>query len=483
MQGSGENSAARQLGQQLIQQVLECAQFPFADSDASVCKMPLKFFYDLALALGDSDPQGYDLQDQGSSERLSASGRNAFVALYSPIFLSLLDIIVVQIMIPEATILRNDKISDEVVEMRSYWKDAVLDCCGVLGFDVCMSRLCGKLQEAVSLTDGQQMRYSIVESILFAIQLISPWLPRDDDRYTPALIEFLGRLSAVDQLTYVQLTVIELYGLLAFWFNDHPQFLGPVMTKLFGDLSNVKVSAAASRTLMQILRQCRSVPGLPVTDLYGHIHKLRQSPSSAALSMEAELYLLEGIAVVISSSDSNNQQLSAAASAEAFRSIVTPILLELREAVPQLTAHPSALQTSSLIANIDRLTVLFRFFRCSDSSCLVDLLVNLIPLFKQANAVLSSDRVAEHICRCYKHSIRNVGVNFLPYLPAFCQHLADEFALVPVAAYLYAGLLGTTEPFKLLNCVLFFSERNYRRVCCASFEGEGGRGRCIALPI
>ena len=139
------------------------------------------------------------------------------------------------------------------------------------------------------------------------------------------------------------------------------------------------------------------------------------------------------------SSDENRQQLSTTESEGVFRSIVQSIVDEFRLMAPSVSKNSSSLQISTLVSNIDRLTMFFRFYRTIKSSCVVDLLVNVIPLFKQLNHLLANDRVAEHICRAYKHAVRNVGAKFLQYLPAFTSHLTEEFAAVPVGAFLYAG--------------------------------------------
>ena len=448
--GDASNATANQqshvkFSEELIYQLLECAQFPYTSSDPSISRMPLNFFYNLGLVLSNSDgEQGSYHPDQATSSRY----RSELLTRYLPVYECLLQITVVQMRMPESVFVSDAAIPDDISEVRACWKEVVVDCCSILGIDKCMNTICNLLQNEIS---SSALSCSRVESILYSVELVSEWLPRNEEKYVPPLIEFMGQLSESNQALHLQITLIELYGLLSFWFVEHPQVLGPVMMRLFNHLSCAKKSLTAARTLMNILRHCRNLPGLPVTDLYSHIQQLRMSPGSTALSVEAELLVLEGIAVVISSDDSR-KQITTADSEAAFRSIVQPIVDDLRLMAPLLSKNSSSLQISTLISNIDRLTMFFRFYRTIESSCVVDLLVNIIPLFKQLNHSLANDRVAEHLCRTYKHAIRNVGLKFLQYLPAFTTHLTEEFAAVPVGAFLYAGF-NTTQTLSVLRTI------------------------------
>lgn len=448
--GDASNATAIQqshvkFSEELIYQLLECAQFPYTSSDPSISRMPLNFFYNLGLVLSNSDgEQGSYHPDQATSSRY----RSELLTRYLPVYECLLQITVVQMRMPESVFVSDAAIPDDISEVRACWKEVVVDCCSILGIDKCMNTICNLLQNEIS---SSALSCSRVESILYSVELVSEWLPRNEEKYVPPLIEFMGQLSESNQALHLQITLIELYGLLSFWFVEHPQVLGPVMMRLFNHLSCAKKSLTAARTLMNILRHCRNLPGLPVTDLYSHIQQLRMSPGSTALSVEAELLVLEGIAVVISSDDSR-KQITTADSEAAFRSIVQPIVDDLRLMAPLLSKNSSSLQISTLISNIDRLTMFFRFYRTIESSCVVDLLVNIIPLFKQLNHSLANDRVAEHLCRTYKHAIRNVGLKFLQYLPAFTTHLTEEFAAVPVGAFLYAGF-NTTQTLSVLRTI------------------------------
>ena len=167
-----------------------------------------------------------------------------------------------------------------------------------------MNNICNLLQNEItgsgsSSGSTHSLSCSRVESILYSVELVSEWLPRNEEKYIHLLIEFMGQLSESSQALHLQVTLIELYGLLSLWFVEHPQALGPVLMRLFNHLPCAKKSLTASRTLMNILRHFRNLPGLPVTELYSHIQQLRLSPGSAALSVEAELFILEETAVVI----------------------------------------------------------------------------------------------------------------------------------------------------------------------------------------
>jgi len=414
--------------------------------------MPMKFFYELSIAINCGGLDGYELYNNSETSNgekpAGASGPNhSLTNKFIPVFECLLSISVTQMMIPESVMLSNATIPDDVLDIRSAWKETVLDCSLILGGVASTGLLCKLLQMEVEVssnstnnsTNGvaaRAMNYSRVESVLFGVQLVSPWLPREEDRFVSPLIEFLGQLSSASHLLHLQVTAIELYGLLSFWFESHPQQLVTVMQRLVSDLNHPQTSSAAALTLMHIMRQCSSVSGLPVIELHSHILQLR---ATSSLTLEAEIHILEGIAVSISSPNSSGRdgnQINHAAIAESensFRLIASPMLEELQTAL--LT--PSV-QTNQLVPSIDRLTAMFRYFH-TEGSCVVDLLVALIPIFKQVLQVQSSEKICERICRCYKQAVRNVSGRFLPFLPAFTAHLAEQFATIPVAAFLYAG--------------------------------------------
>lgn len=427
--------------QSLVTQLLECAQFPFTSADPNICKAPLKFFYDLSLfILNYAEPSN---QSNNFSGIGNSNSNGILSSKYTPVFVCLLEVAVQQMTLPDSTLIHNEPLSEEVEEMRSCWKETVLDCCSVLGGFCSLDVLCKLLQSEIEASSSRPMHYSKVESILFSIQLIASWIPQGEDRYLPTLIAFLGSLTSLDQLVHLQVTVIDLYGLLTFWFSSNPSALMPVIQKLLVDLSHPQKSLAASRTLMLILRRCSGIPGLPVMELAAHVQTLRvPTATSPLLSMEADLNILEGIACALSnhhsSQDAREDPFRAqfiAESENAFKEVVSPVAEEIHRA-----AHspPPSVQVNQVVLSIDRLAVLLRHYR-SEGSAVVDVLVSVIPLFQLLLRNISSERLCERVCRCYKYALRNAGVRFLPTLPAFTSHLAQQFSVTPVAAFLYAG--------------------------------------------
>ena len=110
-----------------------------------------------------------------------------------------------------------------------------------------MNNICNLLQNEItgsgsSSGSTHSLSCSRVESILYSVELVSEWLPRNEEKYIHLLIEFMGQLSESSQALHLQVTLIELYGLLSFWFVEHPQALGPVLMRLFNHLPCVKKS-------------------------------------------------------------------------------------------------------------------------------------------------------------------------------------------------------------------------------------------------
>ena len=77
----------------------------------------------------------------------------------------------------------------------------------------------------------------------------------------------------------------------------------------------------------------------------------------------------------------------------------------------------------------------------------------IYPLLQQA-LVLSRENsyVVEKICRSYKYAMRSMNQDFQPFLPSMTHHLAEEFAIAPIAAFLYGASICVAEFGKPEDC-------------------------------
>ena len=116
----------------------------------------------------------------------------------------LLQITIVQMRLPETVFLTDEAIPDDISEVRACWKEVVADCCGILGIDKCMNNICNLLQNEItgsgsSSGSTHSLSCSRVESILYSVELVSEWLPRNEEKNIHLLIEFMGQLSESSQ--------------------------------------------------------------------------------------------------------------------------------------------------------------------------------------------------------------------------------------------------------------------------------------------
>ncbi len=69
---------------------------------------------------------------------------------------------------------------------------------------------------------------------------------------------------------------------------------------------------------------------------------------------------------------------------------------------------------------------------------MTEVFIKIIPYLQMAIEVCPTDDVAEKVCWCYKHAIRQCDRAFLPYLGAMAQHLVSSFQQHSYSAFIYA---------------------------------------------
>ncbi|KAJ1408901.1 armadillo-type protein [Ochromonadaceae sp. CCMP2298] len=428
----------------IIGQLIECCKIEF---DPSIGRIPLKFFYELAMmvkAPSDS-PSSSQTDHFEDSSGPSSAERAALNAQYVPVYQCLLEIAMARMMLAPALLQDSGKISEEAGDLRAEWRETVLDCCYVLGGSKCMEILCWIIQQEAAAAAGGAS-WSKLESVLICIIMVAPFLSKDDSAYVPQVIQFASTLP--DNMHHLRVTVIELFGRFSFWLEANPSYVAPVLGRLFRDLQS-KCSAAAARAIMNVFRACSSHGNLPVQELHAAVVQMRLNAAQGGveegaptITLESELLLLEAIVTVVSHMPSPESE-------QAFRAVAGPVLTALSGAIASVPPSATSADASLFVPFIDRITVIFQFYRCREPFA-AEMFAGVLPLYQHIFTLCPAERVSEKACRCYKHSLRNLGRQFAPYLPLMSKHLADQFALTPCPAFLY-GASTCVASFSLLD--------------------------------
>lgn len=447
---------------ELVHQLLDCTRIAF---DASISRIPLKFFYDLAMSVRPSQQNRDQWSANSSNSALyetfggeagfsnsgggqgdgRAGSKEEMSVRYAPIYQCLLEISLSHLVLPAKVLAGTVAIAEELQEERTEWKETVLDCCCVLGGPACMDLLCQQLQTlsqgSTTNSSSSNMDWARVESALVAMQTVVPYLDSHEATYTPQILAFVAGLP--NSFLRLRITVIELFGKYAFWLVENPSYVNNVLGTLFHDLQQRGTCAAAAKATMNVFRTCSHLPGLPVQDLHQAVVHMRSLSSNnndgaAVLTLESEIMLLEAIVSVLS-------QLPPPESESGFKMVLMPIVQALTEQL-----HTTSPAQAQLTAHVDRITVLFMCYRPQNANFTTELFISVLPLFQRMLQVCPSERVAEKCCRCYKHSMRNIGVHFVPHLSKMTGHLADQFASSPYSAFLY-GCSTCISIFSLID--------------------------------
>ena len=186
--------------------------------------------------------------------------------------------------------------------------------------------------------------------------------------------------------------------------------------------------------LKKLLTSCCGVPGLPIIDLHGLCVNLRNNKK---LPVAADRELLTGICMVI-----NHQKQG---QLEAVTYLIDPII----SLIEQLRRE-NKLEAVAISNNIILLTAVLNTIKVSKvdgrgqvtegfpQEHMTEVFTKIVPYLQMAITVCPNEDVAEKVCWCYKHAIRQCDRAFLPYLGAMAQHLVSSFQEHPYSAFIYA---------------------------------------------
>lgn len=450
----------------LLNVLLECASFTF---DHNIARIPLKFFYDLSLLIkppsvpsdtasssSSSSIISTTMSTQSSSVNNEAEGRMMYEK-YHGVYERLLGIAISNIVMCYSSLTGSTKLSDTKLEIRSEWRDTILDASFVLTSSKAIAILLASLEgdikelskpdvkETHRKESSHQQLWCHIESILLAIYIILPKLSKEGEGFIPQLIAFLCTLPK--EMLNLQITVIDLLGGLASHLHHHTKYITVFLDKLLYDLSNQKTSLVASKAMMSILKHAHpsrhhqqqqqvlgntssttsgSGEGLSpaaIMDLHEKVISIR---NHHALSLEAELNWLEGMAVAMSHMQPND-------SLQAITLLLQSNLQLLQQAIQQQ-------QNTIISQQMDRISILVKHYHHDAvGRDYIPMMLNLFLAFDNVIHLLPTEHISEKICRCYRFTMKYYTYELIPHLSKLMELISLQFQFYPVSSFLYAA--------------------------------------------
>jgi hypothetical protein len=411
----------------IFMQLLEIAKF---SGNPDIARMPLRAFYDLSLVIKDL---------KTSSD--SAARADQLMARYGTLFLDLLKVAVEQMVADDRFVSGARKLDDDEEGQRMDFRDTILDVSDVVGSVCCVENICGMIQREIMRANstGGVVSWPLVESCLYAIQILGPRLPSNENQFVPQVLALCGQLP---QLAGLYCTYLQLIGSLSIWFGSNHQHIPRQFEVLIQSLSVPPLCSLAAASLMMLCREtagCRNPadgsPILPLDRLNSVTLNLRSTGTS--LPLEADLTILEGLAYALSA-------LEPPRAVEALKSLLEPIAVSMNIG---LTNHSPVQQ---IFADVERVTVLFRYTSTrrdvyQESHPVTELFPLLWPILAQVIQKYPTDQSCEKVCRCYKYVIRASGLRFHSQLQQMIEHLVEMFNVKPASSFLYIVAICMTE--------------------------------------
>jgi transportin-3 len=413
---SNANSPAQQ---EFFLLLLDCAAFKH---DHGVARIPLKFFYEVALCI--RIPSFEDEEQDNFGSEVSLEERERRRLYFAPIYQQLLRIAIQNMMVPSDTELANIFLSSDKKDSRAEWCESVLDCCDVLSGDSCMECLCQILEnEFKSGLDGIVWRK--VESVVLAMNYITPTLHLEGKIFVPQLISLLTKFPG--NILRLQITSIQMLGNLARWLAQNPNYISIVLDKLFSDISNLALCEESCRSIMNIFKDCGKLQTLPLNECHSQIINLLNSNVEDSQLHEAVMLLLEGLVAAISAYPQQQAE-------SLFREILRFQSMVLHNVLVNSDSSSNRL----IVKALDRLAIIYKHYYRADSF-IVSTFTEIYPLLKSILDKFPLETLCEKICRIYKFAIKSSGEHFKDSLDAILDSLVEQFKFMTVSAFLYVA--------------------------------------------
>jgi transportin-3 len=412
----------------LVEMLLMCTTHPEPD----VAAIPLHFWYRLSRALERLEPK-----------ELQQAKLNAF----GPYLSRLVDVLGQLLRYPaDFEQLRKDQ-ADDVRKHRHDVADVLNDCCRVLGGPHCLMRLTSSLEMEVQnllllAPDAQVSRWHGAEACLYGIKSIAKAIPSEEGSSVRRVMNVIMHLPK--GLLQLRVTASGLVGAYSHWLHLNPSTVEPCFRYLLEAFAVPKCSSVAASSIRLICESCGQQLGEPVLSLHSQLQVYKEQ---GGLNLKDELDILQGLCHILSTLPVEKVE-------SALPQLVGPIGLALNELTKSgggAAAHSGAGDRArALTAELDRLVVVLRYVKPKvPAGRRHPILWVMQQLWQALGDVVtccpSSDAVAEHVCRCYKHAMRNVGAPFEPLLQALVERIVGSFAVSPHSSFIYCGSICVGE--------------------------------------
>ena len=177
------------------------------------------------------------------------------------------------------------------------------DCCRLLGPDVILVQIGTRIQKVVTAQSTlpppqQRALWQPLESCLFAVKSISKFIPRDEEKMMPHVMNLIQQYSTDTALHHsFRITTNSLIGGYAGWLKTHPTYLEPFFAFVLFGFNSPLTSESSALAIKHLCESCDAQMGNPVLNLY------EQVVSSATVDLRDELYVLEGLCHIMSKQD------------------------------------------------------------------------------------------------------------------------------------------------------------------------------------
>jgi hypothetical protein len=147
---------------------------------------------------------------------------------------------------------------------------------------------------------------------------------------------------------------------------------------------------------------------------------------SNTITIDAEINILEGFCFVINDMNESDQLNS-------LKFIIEPIAAQFSTEIATV-----GISKKLLLSSIKRINTVMKTTQI-DTTLITSIFIQILPLLQNCLIINPDEEFAEEICKCYKHSIRNCGATFIPYLEQMLSHIIDCFTKTPFSAYVYVA--------------------------------------------
>ncbi|GMI37553.1 hypothetical protein TrRE_jg13068 [Triparma retinervis] len=273
-----------------------------------------------------------------------------------------------------------------------------------------------------------------IEACLFAIKSVSNYIPRDESAVIPHVMNLLQTMtsSQSNPKPIMRQTMNILIGRYGQWLSLHPTYLSDFFNFLIAGLKLPPTSSSSALAIKSLCESASSAMCGPVLSLYEQVLGVHES-----LNIKDEAMLLEGVCKIMC-------KMTYAEAASTLSRIMQPIGKQLEEASNNQDASPK--QVNGVLS---RLTVVVSHVKIpagGGPNLVLSLMQQCWPMLTKVVERFGTDPVvAENVCRCYKHSMRNCKEEFTPLLEPVMQQLVAAFDYSFRSSYLYAASICITE--------------------------------------